>query len=166
MTRRAVLLLCLALAGTIAWTFRNEIFDRSSVPKLSAPSGRADHVLIEASTGRLTASQDGKPVFYADVVLGPRWNTEGENGEWLTPEGILVINRRARDEAFHLVLGLKYPRDEDIRVSQETGLDPGPPIFLHGQSPESGTISIGLSNPDIETLWSIAAIGTRVEIRP
>ena len=69
-----------------------------------------DHILIEKSARRLTATLDGAVVMQTDIALG--FAPDGDKlqeGDGKTPEGIFTINRRNPQSAFHLSLGIDYP---------------------------------------------------------
>ncbi len=135
-----------------------------------------DHILIEKSTWRLTASLQGAVVMQADIALG--FAPEGDKlqeGDGKTPEGIFTINRRNSQSAFHLSLGIDYPQPEDIARGQQHGIDPGKDIFIHGQPngvvgltlPGDWTAGcVAISNTEMAQLWSLTETGTIVEIRP
>jgi L,D-transpeptidase-like protein len=166
MVRRVVLLLSLAVAAAMAWIFWGLPGGKRSTPVLVDPNARAELVLIEKSSRLLIATQGEDVLFSAEVTLGPPFDLDPENQTLLAPTGLFTINRRQTDEIYHLILGLKYPRPEDLIAIEESGIDPGGSIFIHGQTTDRVEPSIGLTNPQIEALWSIVGIGTRVEIRP
>jgi len=135
-----------------------------------------DHILIEKSARRLTASLNGAVVMEADVALG--FAPEGDKhqeGDGKTPVGIFRIDRRNPQSAFHLSLGINYPQPDDIERARSSGIDPGGDIFIHGQPngitgftlPGDWTAGcIALSNSEMARLWSLTPNGTVVEIRP
>ncbi|MCG7522115.1 murein L,D-transpeptidase family protein [Ruegeria sp. Ofav3-42] len=135
-----------------------------------------DHILIEKSARRLTATQNGAVVMQADVALGfaPEGDKQQE-GDGKTPIGIFRIDRRNPQSAFHLSLGIDYPQLHDIERANLQGVDPGSDIFIHGQPngvagmtlPGDWTAGcVALSNAEMERLWSLTPDGTVVEIRP
>ncbi|MEW2918142.1 L,D-transpeptidase family protein [Ruegeria sp. ANG10] len=135
-----------------------------------------DHILIEKSARRLTATLNGAIVMQTDVALGfePEGNKQKE-GDGKTPVGIFRIDRRNPQSAYHLSLGINYPLPEDIARAQSQGIDPGGDIFIHGQPngiaeltlPGDWTAGcIALSNAEMAQLWSLTPDGTVVEIRP
>lgn len=139
-------------------------------------SQQIDHILIEKSARRLTASRNGKTVMSLSIALGfAPTGDKSQEGDGKTPEGVFTINRRNPNSAFHLSLGLDYPLPADIARAKAAGIDPGGDIFIHGQPngvvgltlPGDWTAGcIAISNQEMKTLWQIAPIGTTVEIRP
>lgn len=98
-------------------------------------------------------------------------------GDGRTPEGIFRVDRRNDRSAFHLSLGLDYPRPEDSARARAAGVDPGGDIFIHGQP--NGRVErgfrikgdwtdgcIAVSDDEIAELFAATRIGTEVEIRP
>lgn len=140
-------------------------------------AGAIDRILIEKSARRLTAFQDGRPIRRFRVALGfaPE-GTKARQGDGRTPEGIFRIDRRNHRSAYHLSLGIDYPRAEDRARARRAGLDPGGDIFIHGQPnelPRGTRLShdwtdgcIAIADAEIEELFRATPIGTEVEIRP
>jgi murein L,D-transpeptidase YafK len=167
-------LLILAVAGVFV------LWDRygptAPAPNMVPAVEQVDNILIEKSARRLSATVDGDVVFQVEIALGfePGGDKQME-GDGKTPEGHFTINRRNPQSAFHLSLGLDYPRPEDIARAQAEGVDPGGDIFIHGQPnglsmltlPGDWTAGcIAVSNAEMETLWRLVPIGTPVEIKP
>ncbi|WP_253276901.1 murein L,D-transpeptidase family protein [Ruegeria sp. 6PALISEP08] len=160
-------------AGWFGW---HRYGPRSPARPLAPEATRIDHILIEKSARRLTASLDGAVVMQAGISLGfaPDGAKQIE-GDGKTPVGLYEINRRNPNSAFHLSLGIDYPQPDDIKRARLKGEDPGGDIFIHGQPngvvgvtlPGDWTLGcIALSNAEMAQLWSLTETGTAVEIRP
>jgi murein L,D-transpeptidase YafK len=121
--------------------------------------------------------QDGKTVRTYKIALG--FTPEGDKlrqGDGKTPEGEFTIDRRNAESAFHLSLGLDYPQPEDRARAAKAGYSPGGDIFIHGQPnalPDGLKIKgdwtagcIAVTNAEIEEIWAVTPIGTKVEVRP
>lgn len=171
---RIFLLAVIGVVGVVLW----ERFVPAPAPPTLAPiEGQIDRIVIEKSARRMTAFQDGVPVRSYPIALGfaPEGNKTQE-GDGRTPEGIFKIDRRNAQSAFHLSLGLDYPHPEHVARARAAGVSPGGNIFIHGQPNGLGQLAtirrdwtagcIAVSDAEIEELWSIAPIGTVVEIRP
>ena len=140
-------------------------------------TGVIDRIVIEKSARRLTVFRRGEPLRSYDVALGfaPDGNKERQ-GDGRTPEGIFKIDRRNDNSAYHLSLGLNYPKADDLVRASLGGYSAGGDIFIHGQpnarfgkSVLRGDWTAGciaVSNTEIEELWRVVPIGTEVEIRP
>ena len=112
-----------------------------------------------------------------DIALG--FAPDGDKqrqGDGKTPEGLFRIDRRNENSAYHLSLGLDYPKKADLIRASLGGYSAGGDIFIHGQP---NTLAghptlrgdwtagcIAISNSEIEELWRVVPIGTEVEIRP
>ncbi|WP_298849544.1 L,D-transpeptidase family protein [uncultured Ruegeria sp.] len=170
-------LICLILltlgAGWFGW---HRLGPRPPAPPLAPEATRIDHILIEKSARRLTATLDGAVVMQTNIALGfaPDGDKQIE-GDGRTPVGFFEIDRRNPKSAFHLSLGIDYPQPDDIERARQQGIDPGGDIFIHGQPngvvgvtlPGDWTLGcIALSNTEMAQLWSLTETGTTVEIRP
>lgn len=146
---------------------------------LSLPpiSGHIDRIVVEKAARRMTLLQDGRPVREYSVALGfSPAGDKARQGDGRTPEGLFRIDRRNDRSAYHLSLGIDYPRPEDVQRARAGGYDPGGDIMIHGQPnalPDPAILRgdwtagcIALSNAEIREIWNAAPIGTLVEIRP
>ena len=149
---------------------------RAEPPPLAAPELRVDFVLIEKSERRLTLWRDGALVHSYPIALGfaPSGDKLRE-GDGRTPEGRYRIDRRNPNSAFHLSLGIDYPRPDQRAAARAEGRNPGGDIFIHGQPnryqgptiPGDWTAGCAaVSNAQIRQIWSLVPTGTAVEIRP
>jgi len=169
-------LLALVLLATLAWVVWQALAPRPLPPPVAAVE-EIDRILIEKSARRLTASRGGETVLEFPIALGfqPIGDKQQE-GDGKTPEGIFRIDRRNPASAYHLSLGIDYPRAEDRARARAAGVSPGGDIFIHGQPNAASSLitlpgdwtagCIAVSNEQMEILWRLAAIGTEVEIRP
>lgn len=161
----------------MAWGLWHGFGPRPTPPDLAAQTDRVDHILIEKSARRLTASRRGEPVLQYNIALGfaPAGDKLRE-GDGKTPEGLFTVNRRNANSSYHLSLGLDYPQAEDILRANAAGVDPGGDIFIHGQPNTIGGVlvlpgdwtagCIAISDAEMEALWQLVELGTVVEIRP
>jgi murein L,D-transpeptidase YafK len=148
------------------------------IPPLTATlAGPVDHIVIHKSARRMTAFRDGQPLKSYRIALG--FAPDGDKrqqGDGKTPEGTFTIDRVNPDSAYHLSLGLDYPRPQDRARAAALGVDPGGDIFIHGQPnsrPDDETLlgdwtagCIALSDTEIRELYAAARLGTTVEILP
>lgn len=149
----------------------------------AAPGGSgfpvADRVLVEKSQRKLHLLKDKKIFRTFAVALGiaPLGDKQRE-GDFRTPEGIYVLDRRNPNSEFFLSIRVSYPNPNDVREARERGEDPGGAIMIHGQ-PNEPTRSevyyrtrdwtngcIAVSNSDMIDIWLMTGDGTPIEIRP
>lgn len=147
-------------------------------PAMTAPlTGVIDHIVIEKSARRLTLMQNGRAVRVWPMALG--FTPVGDKirqGDGKTPEGLFRIDRRNDRSAYHLSLGLDYPRPEDKARARAGGYDPGGDIMIHGQpnaladdvwvAGDWTAGCIALSNAQMREIWPHIPLGTPVELRP
>lgn len=140
-------------------------------------SGVVERIVIEKSARRMALIQDGKELRVYKIALG--FAPEGDKlreGDGRTPEGEFRIDRRNDRSAYHLSLGLDYPRPADRARARAGGYAPGGDIMIHGQPnmlPDDTLIAadwtagcIAISNAEMREIWEATPIGTLVEIRP
>ncbi len=144
-------------------------------PVLAPLSQQIDRIEIYKSARTLTVFRDDVPLRTYDIALGfaPEGDKQQE-GDGKTPEGDFIINRRNPNSAFHLSLGLNYPRPQDIARAKADGVSPGGDIFIHGQPNGLGKLTtlandwtagcIAISDAQIQELWRVTPNGTPVTI--
>ncbi len=152
---------------------------RSGTNPAPLPAMVADRILIEKSARRLTLFRGGKPIKAYRVALGRE--PEGKKsceGDCKTPEGCYVIDYRNENSRFHRALHISYPSEEDRRQAAAQGISPGSDIMIHGLKNGMGWIGkghlvddwtlgcIAVTNREIDEIWELTPVGTKVEILP
>lgn len=151
--------------------------ERVDLPPPPPLTGEVERIVIEKAARRMQLYQDGQVVRTYQIALG--FAPEGDKtrqGDGKTPEGEFVIDRRNESSAFHLSVGLNYPRPEDVQRAAAGGYDPGGDIFIHGQPnalPEGFKLKgdwtagcVAVTNTEMREIWAVTPIGTKVEILP
>jgi murein L,D-transpeptidase YafK len=168
-----VLIAALGLLTASLFMPREEI----DLPPPPPVTGSIDRIIIEKAARRMQLMQGGKVVRTYRIALGfsPKGDKQRQ-GDGKTPEGTFQIDRRNDRSAFHLSLGIDYPRPEDIKLARAGGYDPGGDIFIHAQPnalPEGFKLRgdwtagcIAVTNAEMREIWEVTPIGTPVEIRP
>lgn len=178
MKRLARLFLWLMLVALLGLAIAATMSPREEVDLPLPPlSGQIDHIVIEKAARRMQLIQDDRVVRVYRIALG--FSPDGDKerqGDGKTPEGTFSIDRRNDQSAYHLSLGLDYPRPEDRAKAAAAGYDPGGDIFIHGQPnalPEGFKLRgdwtagcIAVTNREMREIWEVTPIGTTVEIRP
>ena len=158
-----------------------------------APSGRTAgkvEIIIDKSDGKLRVYIEGVLKKTYDAKFGSVEGDKEIEGDRKTPEGEFYVCVKNPHSRYHLSLGLSYPNGEDAarglrdglitkeqydRIVEAINRKAVPPwktplggeIFIHGYSGPGKTRGcIALSDKNIEELYKIANIGTRVVIRP
>lgn len=174
--RLFVTLLLLAGLGLLAATLHAPPF-QTPAPPLPPLAGAIDRIVIEKSARRMQLFQGDQMVRTYRISLG--FAPDGDKvrqGDGKTPEGEFTVNRKNSASAFHLSLGLDYPRPDDIVRAAKAGYSPGGDIFIHGQpnalldgfklKGDWTAGCIALSNSEIREVWAATPLGTKVEILP
>jgi murein L,D-transpeptidase YafK len=161
---RVVLALCLALAlSGCSWSkFRDY-----SGPEVTK-------IVVHKAERRMTLYSGQRPVARYGIALGR--NPVGQKqmeGDGRTPEGHYIIDRRNPNSRFHLSLGISYPEVSQRKAAKEAGLSPGGDIFIHGEGRRRSTGMrdwtegcIAVTNAEMEEIYAMVRVGTRITILP
>ncbi len=131
------------------------------------------------STHTMTVMMGDKVLKTYKVALGtvPVGAKEVE-GDHKTPEGSYIIDSRNPQSRFHLSLHISYPSAADKTRARQKGARPGGDIMIHGLEKRFAYLGplrrqadwtdgcIAVTTREIEEIWQLAPLGTRVEIRP
>lgn len=140
-------------------------------------SGPVSRIVVEKSARRMSVWVGDRVERVWPIALGfAPVATKEREGDGRTPEGLFRIDRLNAASAYHLSLGIDYPKPEDRARARAGGYSPGGDIFFHGQpnARPAGEIlpgdwtagCIALSDAQIAELFAATPIGTVVEIRP
>ena len=140
---------------------------------------QADKIVVEKSKRTMTLFAGSKvlktyKVALGTVPLGPK-RTEGDHK---TPEGNYTIDAKNPHSQFHLALHISYPSPEDQKRAHDLGAQPGGAIMIHGLPRAFAYLGalhrqsdwtdgcVAVTNAEIEEIWKLVPLGTKVEIRP
>lgn len=139
----------------------------------------ADHILVVKSTRTMSLMQGDKVIKTYKVALGTvPVGAKQKHGDHKTPEGDYIISARNPHSEFHLSLRISYPNATDRERARKLGVAPGGDIMIHGLMPEYASLGarhrdtdwtdgcIAVTNQEIEEIWDLVPVGTRIEIRP
>lgn len=139
----------------------------------------AEKVVIEKAARKLHLFQNGKAFRTFRIALGIRpTGDKKREGDFKTPEGKYVLDKRNSNSDFFLSIHVSYPDSTDLREANALGVNPGGAIMIHGQ-PNEPTRSeayyrtqdwtngcIAVSNSDMIDIWLMTDENTPIEIRP
>jgi murein L,D-transpeptidase YafK len=144
----------------------------------AAPS-QADRIVILKSARTMTLLSSGKVLKTYKVALGSDpIGPKRIEGDHKTPEGDYVIDAKNQHSQFHLSLHISYPSAADQQRARSLGARPGGAIMIHGLARPFAYLGplhrqtdwtdgcIAVTNAEIEEIWKLVPVGTRVEIRP
>lgn len=140
---------------------------------------KADLVIVNKSDRQLMLFSEGVLLKTYHVSLGA--NPEGhkvKQGDNKTPEGQYILDLKKSDSSFHKAIRVSYPNQQDKETAKELGVNPGGQIMIHGQ--RNGFESLGsvaqeydwtagciaVENFEIDEIWDMVDVGTRIEINP
>lgn len=138
-----------------------------------------DFIHIEKKKRQMTVFyREQSPKTYR-VALGfsPLGHKESK-GDGKTPEGTYTITYKNPESRFHRSLKLSYPGPEDWKRANRKGVHPGSDIMIHGLSERFAGVGkwhaikdwtlgcIAVTNDEIEEIYRIAEVGTKVKISP
>ena len=145
----------------------------------AAGTDQADQIVITKSARTLTLMSAAKvlktyKVALGSVPVGPK-RVEGDHK---TPEGQYVIDAKNSHSQFHLSLHISYPSASDQQRARSLGSRPGGAIMIHGLPGRFAFLGalhrqtdwtdgcVAVTNAEIDEIWKLVPVGTRVEIRP
>ena len=139
----------------------------------------ADLVVIEKDARKLYLLRGGEIFRTFGIALGLQpVGDKKQEGDFRTPEGRYILDRRNPNSEFFLSIGISYPDARDRREAAAMGVNPGGAIMIHGQ-PNVPTRSeayyltrdwtngcVAVSNSDMIDIWLMTGENTPIEIRP
>jgi murein L,D-transpeptidase YafK len=136
-------------------------------------------IVVVKSTRTMTLESDGQPIKTYKVALGGQpIGAKRQQGDHKTPEGDYFIDAKIPHSQFYMALHLSYPSAEDRARARKQGVSPGGDVEIHGLGKKYGWIGarhrlsdwtdgcIAVTNEEIEDIFRIVPVGTRVEIMP
>jgi len=148
-------------------------------PNLAPENARASVIVVEKSARRMTLYKDDRFLKTYAVALGSDpMGPKQQEGDGRTPEGIYFVDFKNPRSKFHLALRVSYPGPQDRERARQRGVNAGGDIMIHGLPNGLGWLGaaglsrdwtdgcIAVTNEQVEEIWSLADVGTKIEIRP
>jgi murein L,D-transpeptidase YafK len=140
---------------------------------------QANKIVIVKSRRTMTLLSGDKVLKTYKVALGtvPVGPKRAE-GDHKTPEGEYIIDAKNPWSQFHLSLHISYPSAADQQRARKLNVRPGGAIMIHGLARPFAYLGplhrqtdwtdgcVAVTNAEIEEIWKLVPVGTRVEIRP
>jgi len=165
--RRVLLLVSLAMAVAISSSAKN------------VPDVKVDQIIVVKSKRTMTLMHHDQVVKSYRVALGTvPVGAKQKHGDHKTPEGDYIINGKNPHSRFHLALRISYPNTVDRQRALKMGVPTGGDVMIHGVMPEYAWLGtrqsetdwtdgcIAVSNSEIEEIFKLVPVGTKVKIRP
>jgi murein L,D-transpeptidase YafK len=151
----------------------------AALPLVTVAAPKADLVVVKKSESRLYLYRDSQAFAEFRVSFGsePKGHKQQE-GDERTPEGRYVLDAKNLKSAFYRAIHLSYPNAQDVASAKARGVQPGGQIMIHGQRNGLGWLApvaqwfnwtdgcVGLSNKDMDAVWSAVDVGTPIQIYP
>ena len=149
-------------------------------PAMAALANQVDRIVVEKSARRMELWRGETKIAAYDIALGgaPEAGHKQQEGDERTPEGHYVIDWRNTRSVAHMSLHISYPNATDGAAAAARGVSPGGAVMIHGLPNGWGALGrlhlmadwtdgcIGVTNAEMEQIWSLVPDGTPIEIRP
>jgi len=149
-------------------------------PTMAAPADQADRITVDKSDREMKLWQGERLLAHYEIALGgaPEAGHKQQEGDERTPEGRYVIDWRNARSMAHLSLHISYPNAADSAAAAARGVSPGGAVMIHGLPNGWGMLGrlhlladwtngcIGVTNAEMEEIWSLVPDGTVIEITP
>ena len=140
---------------------------------------KAERVLVKKAERKLYLIYAGQIIREYPISLGlnPIGHKQ-QQGDKRTPEGTYVLKHRNPQSKFYKSILLSYPNEQDRRLAEARGVDPGGDLAIHGLPTRSEEEAwdyierdwtdgcIAVTNDEMEEIWSLVDDGTPIHILP
>jgi len=140
---------------------------------------KVDRIVVEKSKRTLKLMDGAKILKMYKVALGGQpVGPKDRQGDHKTPEGIYSVDAKNPKSQFYKALHISYPNQADRTNARKLGVSPGGDVEIHGLGSKWGWLGakhrltdwtdgcIALTNEEIDEIYPLVKVGTRVEIRP
>lgn len=139
----------------------------------------AIHIVIVKHTRTMMLMRGDKVLKTYRISLGADpVGPKERQGDHKTPEGDYIVDSKKAHSQFYRALHLSYPKAADRARARKLGVNPGGDVEIHGLGAKYGWIGasqrlsdwtdgcIAVTNGEIDEIFSMVRVGTRVEIKP
>lgn len=100
-----------------------------------------------------------------------------QEGDERTPEGVYLLDYKKENSSFYKAIHISYPNAQDKALAQAHRVNPGGQIMIHGQKNNFAWLSwltqqfdwtngcIAVTNPEMDEIWNLVPIGTKIKIK-
>ena len=145
------------------------------------PSERATIIVVDKSDHLMQVFAKNKLLATFRVGFGtsPVGHKQQE-GDRRTPEGRYTLDYKNAGSTFFKSIHISYPNAADKANAKRLGVSPGGDIMIHGQANDPAVRAsidryglpdwtygcISMKNDDMQRLWDMVTVPTRIDIRP
>jgi len=150
-----------------------------ALPVDAAEFDVADRIIVKKSERKILLMKNNRVLKAADIALGLLPDGHKiEEGDFRTPEGTYVIDKRNPNSDFFLSIRISYPNNSDQSMARARGVSPGGQIMIHGlpnnprhsdeyyQMTDWTDGCIAVSNSDMVDIWLMTRANTPIQILP
>ncbi len=145
----------------------------------AAPAQTVDRVVVLKSARTMSLYSHNKLLKEYKIALGGSpVGPKQKMGDHKTPEGTYIIDAKNAHSQYHLSLHVSYPNAADRERAKQMKASPGGDIMIHGLPPKFHNVGalhrqwdwtdgcIAVTDEEIEEIWPMVPVGTKVEILP
>lgn len=135
-------------------------------------------VVIKSSRTMILQSGDHVLKTYKIALGTTPIGAKVREGDHKTPEGEYFVDGKNSHSQFYMALHLSYPSASDRARAKKLGANPGGDVEIHGLGRTYGWVGtrhlltdwtdgcVAVTNEEIEEIFKLVAVGTRVDIKP
>jgi murein L,D-transpeptidase YafK len=163
--------LVICLSGVILFSFK-------SYERIASISPIDKIVVLKSKRTLMIYSQNQLVKTYKIALGGKPIGKKEIEGDKKTPEGNYTIWKKGPHPKYHKYLFISYPNSSDVKNAREKHKKPGGLIYIHGLNKRYAKIGrlhllkdwtlgcIAVTNEEIDELYKLITIGTKIEIKP
>jgi murein L,D-transpeptidase YafK len=165
------IILVICLSGVTLYSFKSSERLTSNSP--------IDKIVVLKSKRTLLIYSQNQLVKTYKIALGRQPVGKKEiDGDKKTPEGNYTIWKKGPHAKYHKYLFISYPNKSDVIHAQKKSKKPGGLIYIHGLNKRYANVGkfhtlsdwtlgcIAVTNDEIDELYKLIKVGTKIEIKP
>jgi murein L,D-transpeptidase YafK len=140
---------------------------------------KADLIVVFKSQRVMKLYQNNRELKSYKIALGP--SSKGhkqQEGDKKTPEGNYSICGKNPKSTYYKSLRISYPNEADRKAAAKRGVSPGGDIMIHGLWNKLAFLGkahvlhdwtlgcVAVTNAEMDEVWQMIDLGTRIEIKP
>jgi murein L,D-transpeptidase YafK len=165
------IILVICLSGVTLYSFKSSERLTSNSP--------IDKIVVLKSKRTLLIYSQNQLVKTYKIALGRQPVGKKQiDGDKKTPEGNYTIWKKGPHAKYHKYLFISYPNKSDVINAHKKNKEPGGLIYIHGLNKRYAKVGklhtlsnwtlgcIAVTNDEIDELFKLIKVGTKIEIKP